>query len=617
MGAGAGDDEPPRARALVKAEDDGGVPLREGWRARLPRGPPAARAWRELGAFPTTSLMALVRWGVYGPPWLRWRPSGAPDIFHAGRAFYGIEYELGALPLPPAGHFADGGARAWLMLDGTNYTARVFVNGRAAHAAAAPRRVYEGGELRWRRAAAEGRGMWTARALDVTPLLDFEGANSVRIEVDAADHVGCVDGGGQGGDHRVAQDVTAQFVEGWDWMCPIADRNTGVWDDVRLLVCGPVRLQDLHVVSAVPPDPPRGRAVDVRASIAVTVVNPGAEARRVALEASVEREVDGDGWVDLCAPPVEAAVWVDAGSARTVRLPEVCFRTADLWWPVGLGAQPLFRASVRASVAGGGAGGAGSPEASHAVSALFGVRSLTSAVDPATGGRVFRVNGRRVFVRGANWTCSDGWLRLSQERWAAEVAMLARAGVNMLRLWGGSNLARPGLLHECDRRGVMVWFEFWITGDCDGRGGGAGRADWPLDHRLFLENALGMAVWARNHPSVAIWCGGNEQRPCAEIDAALRRHLDGRGALTDGGDDRAYVSGSLWEGFGSGNGALNDGPYGIQRPEDFFPAPACPVGQSHPKERAGGAEPAGREAAEGGATRGCRGGGAPPARSLG
>lgn len=48
---------------------------------------------------------------------------------------------------------------------------------------------------------------------------------------------------GQGGDHMIAKDVTAPFVEGWDWILPVPDRNTGLWDHVELCYTGPVALQ--------------------------------------------------------------------------------------------------------------------------------------------------------------------------------------------------------------------------------------------------------------------------------------------------------------------------------------------------------------------------------------
>ena len=69
----------------------------------------------------------------------------------------------------------------------------------------------------------------------------------------------------------------------------------------------------------------------------------------------------------------------------------------------------------------------------------------------------------------------------------------------------------------------------------------------------------------RNHPSLVLWCGGNEQKPCAELDKGLRNLLK-----TLDGSRRPYVSGSLWGGFGQGGGDWSDGPYGIQDEKLFY-----------------------------------------------
>ena len=67
------------------------------------------------------------------------------------------------------------------------------------------------------------RGMFLRRWLPVAALLQAAGSgggggpNILAVRVEPPEHVGCVDGGGQGGDHGIAQDVAAQYVEGWDW----------------------------------------------------------------------------------------------------------------------------------------------------------------------------------------------------------------------------------------------------------------------------------------------------------------------------------------------------------------------------------------------------------------
>lgn len=127
---------------------------------------------------------------------------------------------------------------------------------------------------------------------------------------------------------------------------------------------------------------------------------------------------------------------------------------------------------------------------------------------------------------------------------------------------------------------------------------------WPLDHDLFLRSAADTIKKLRNHASIALWCGGNEQTPAQDIDTALQSMLPrrpeshscalqqrlGRLSCLDSSSSsgcsstsaaersppgcldatRAYVSGSLWSGFGEGHGVFSDGPYGCQRPADFF-----------------------------------------------
>lgn len=95
----------------------------------------------------------------------------------------------------------------------------------------------------------------------------------------------------------------------------------------------------------------------------------------------------------------------------------------------------------------------------------------------------------------------------------------------------------------------------------------------------------------RNHPSLALWVGGNEQIPPKDINSALKNDLkvhphfeylkeNGKGLehtsailkdpsqYLDG--TRIYIQGSMWDGFANGKGDFTDGPYEIQNPEDFF-----------------------------------------------
>lgn len=135
---------------------------------------------------------------------------------------------------------------------------------------------------------------------------------------------------------------------------------------------------------------------------------------------------------------------------------------------------------------------------------------------------------------------------------------------------------------------LQVWQEFWITGDVDGRGEVVSNPNGPLDHDLFMLCARDTVKLLRNHASLALWVGGNEQTPPPDINTALKNDLrlhplfsemaNNTGIRLQESTDpsqyldgtRVYIQGSMWDGFANGKGDFTDGPYAIQNPEDFF-----------------------------------------------
>ena len=78
---------------------------------------------------------------------------------------------------------------------------------------------------------------------------------------------------------------------------------------------------------------------------------------------------------------------------------------------------------------------------------------------------------------------------IPHERPILQVRMHADMGLNMIRLWGGCGATRSAFLAACDELGLLVWWEFWITGDCDGRGATPVRslALLPAMHRVMTK----------------------------------------------------------------------------------------------------------------------------------
>lgn len=197
-------------------------------------------------------------------------------------------------------------------------------------------------------------------------------------------------------------------------------------------------------------------------------------------------------------------------SRMRVYLEELSIDDAQLWFPhthlprrdTGVAARPdLYDAEFAFTQ------GLEEEISTHTLRFRVGLRNVTSVLDPGLGGRVFYVNGRRIFLQGGNWITTDQFLRFAanRARYYDEVRMHRDMGFNLIRVWGGGLTERPEFYEACDELGVFVMQEFWMTGDNNGRW--AGSYQWPLDHSLYLSCAKDAILMLRNHPSLLFWCG--------------------------------------------------------------------------------------------------------------
>jgi beta-mannosidase len=213
------------------------------------------------------------------------------------------------------------------------------------------------------------------------------------------------------------------------------------------------------------------------------------------------------GW-DFCPRLVHQGIWrpvllVD----RPVRHPSVVLRDGvgtveadgevvlrveepELWWPNGMGAQRLYPVELDDRLL-------------H-----VGFRTV-ELVPPEPGVLPYAVvvNGERMYVKGWNWCPVDALYGVPQpERLARLLELAARAHVNLLRVWGGGLLETPEFYARCDRLGLLVWQEFSQSS--------SGQESEPAADQGFVElmraEADAVIPPRRHHPSLAVWCGGNE-----------------------------------------------------------------------------------------------------------
>lgn len=163
----------------------------------------------------------------------------------------------------------------------------------------------------------------------------------------------------------------------------------------------------------------------------------------------------------------------------------------ELWWPAGQGKPVLHGAAV--TIPG------------DSVAKKVGLRTVELVAEPDDAGvsMAFRVNGRDVFAKGANWIPADALpSRITPERIRRLLADAAAANMNMIRVWGGGFYEFDAFYDACDELGLMVWQDMMFA--C---------SQYPSTLGFLAEVDAEVRYQVKrlaSHASVALWCGDNE-----------------------------------------------------------------------------------------------------------
>ena len=513
--------------------------LNAGWRglpiaqvpaggAQLSRPGYALTGWRPA-VVPGTVLTTQLANKQVPDPFFGMNNERIPDIYRTGRDYYTYWFVKDFEEAPAAG---DG--QVWLHLRGVNYSCEVFLNGQKLN-------------------KQTHRGMFLRQAYNITRYLAPDGRNRLAVLVYPPDPVGNPNGG-QGGDGTLARNVTIQYPAGWDWIRPIRDRNTGIWDKVTIERTRAINLKNPHVVTRVP-GVRRSGGPQAPATLAITAE----------LENPTAKTVAGVLQYTLAGQLVQQAVRVPARTTRLVRLPPLTLPNPRLWWPNGYGEQHLYPLRMQFLV--------GGKTVSDEKNLQVGVREIGHQWNAKTQSMQVLINGQKIFVKGGNWIISDAMLRFTEARYDAEIRFHRDMNLNLLRVWGGALVERPEFYQACDKYGLLVMQDFWMSGDANGRWVDPQKLDdqytrrrYPDDHGLFIASAADQIKLVRNHASLGIWCGGNEITPPQDILAALQDSLLPR---LDG--TRWFVPYSNADSMSfNTQGGNGDGPYGIQDIRQFW-----------------------------------------------
>jgi len=356
---------------------------------------------------------------------------------------------------------------------------------------------------------------------DVSNVLE-PGENVLRICFHSPVKVGLVKLGGLGykfpdppndlseigglGDKKVSMFIRkAGYHFGWDWGPRFV--TSGIWKEVVLRAWDVARIDNLFIQ--------QGELSESKAELTANLEIRSTRETSLTLTGLVNGSEVLSRQVKLAA------------GANTIR-ENFTIAEPELWWPNGLGEQSLYNikfilsngASMGAPDRASEKSSAEAPERSSEVapvrssnrapvvseiSARIGLRTIEVVQEPDKEGKsfFFRVNGRPVFMKGANYIPQDAFLdRVTPERYRHILQSAADANMNMLRVWGGGIYEKDLFYDLCDEKGILVWQDFMFA--CSMYPG-----DGP-----FLENVRQEAVdnvkRLRNHPCIALWCGNNE-----------------------------------------------------------------------------------------------------------
>ena len=465
------------------------------------------------------------------------------------------------------------GKRLTLIFDGINYAAEVWLNGARL-----------GGV----------RGAFIRGVFDVTRELLPGRANVLAVLIHPPPHPGIPSeesiayGPGENGGSMAIDGPTFIATEGWDWIPGIRDRDSGLWQDVRLEASGAIRILDANVITQLP----LPRTDQAALTLIVPLDNASAAARDVTLEAAIEG-VSLHKEVRL--PPGPSEIRLDPQ-----QFPQLNWSHPRLWWPNGYGEPSLYTLALSVREAG---------RISATKSVRFGMRQLTYElslfdhegrlrrveIDPTLAGQrgerlvdvrhsaikqvpngwaesltpagehspavhdiatqslspflAIRVNGTPIAVRGGSWGMDDSRKRSSREHLEPFFRLHREAHLNIIRNWLGQNTEEV-FYDLADEYGLLILNDFWES-----------TQDFQLEAQdpvLFLANARDTILRYRHHPSIAVWFGRNEGVP----QPILNEGLDELISTLDG---TRYYTGS------SNRVNLQDsGPYNYRPPVGYF-----------------------------------------------
>jgi hypothetical protein len=515
---------------------------------------------------PSTVLTGLVANKIYPDPYAGLNNMLIPDASDEFNKKYNLE-QYSYLPNDPnpwkkpywyRSVFSvpenDKGRCFQLIFKGINYRAAVWLNGK---------QITDSTQM---------AGMFAEYSLDVSKQIIPGAENVLAVKIYPLDFPGLpateqlkalgdfFENGGPTGD--IGKNVTMLCSVGWDWIPPVRDRNMGIWLPVYLRTSGGVTITDPKIVTTLPKLPDTTIAsisLNLKLKNHFTTEENGKLTISISPENFKGKAIQFSKNVSITR---NSPVIVDLNGDNTK---ELNISNPMLWWPNGYGKPNLYRIRLQY---------AGNAGISDDTSFVFGIRTVSSKATDVKGSyrRDFYVNEKRVHLTGGAWV-PDMMLNRDSLRYDYELHLCRNSNINLVRIWGGGVTPCDEFFEAADRYGLLVWSDFWITGDTQGEFKGS--SDWPLEANVFNRNVVSTILRIRNHPSLLVWTGGNEGHARKELYDAMRESvisLDGTRPFIPSSSGFAKLPAG-WNGAWPDNlpsGVYSGGPYAWQDPKVYF-----------------------------------------------
>jgi beta-mannosidase len=383
-------------------------------------------------------------------------------------------------------HLAPAGGRVHLVLRGIDYLSDLFLNGHHLD---------------------RHEGMFSPQVHEISALLRPQNRLAIRIVgsqwlpatrtspwVRLLNHVEARASSLSSRFPHRRDTLKCQMGFGWDFAPAL--RTMGIWDDVYAIVSGDPLIAETTV---------RSKVATGRADLAIDVALNASADCVVQLRCTVVGET-------FEARPVSVEQPADLVVGTNHHTISLSLAQPHLWWPWDHGCPDLYRLILEIWQG---------DQRLDSLVQLIGLRQVEM------DGWTLRINGRRIYARGANWVPASVLPGcVAEDDYQALLSSARQANMNFLRVWGGGLREKQVFYDLCDRMGILLWQEFPLA--C------AFLTRFPQSEEYLhlVENeAQAIVRDLRNHPSIVLWCGGNEFDPAR--NEPLVRTLQGVMARED------------------------------------------------------------------------------------